>query len=190
MYLEGSFQNRLDWACASIDLSSIARGYATLDAMVKRATVKIDFAKAVSTGRFVIILSGEIAELDESYLMALEVGSSCVLDHVSLSRPHWQLTRAMRSAGNYPLGQSAFIAEFNTVSSTLLAADIALKACDLHLGSLTLAKGIGAKGFFVAHGELCDIEAARVIVENNISQERIVALEIIANPHPEIAGLF
>lgn len=82
------------------------------------------------------------------------------------------------------------IAEFYTVSSTLLAADVALKTCDLQLGSITLAQGIGAKGFFLAHGELCDVEAATSAIQNSVPSERIIAMETIANPHAEIAGFF
>ena len=52
MHFERPLPDRLDSALAVLDLASIARGYKTLDAIVKRATVKIEFARAVSSGRF------------------------------------------------------------------------------------------------------------------------------------------
>lgn len=189
MHFEGPFQNRLDWAMASLDLSSIARGFVVLDAIVKHATVKIESARAVSSGRFLILFSGAIAHVEESYKVALETAGEVNIDHAMITNPHPEIMRASERSGHRSQ-QSVLIAEFCTVSSTLLSADAVLKACDVWLGSMTLAEGIGAKGFFSMHGSLCDIEASRSAIQSSVREDRLISLEIIANPHLEIGGFF
>jgi microcompartment protein CcmL/EutN len=173
-----------------MDLASIAKGYSTLDAIVKRATVKIEMARAVSSGKFVILYSGEIAHVEESYAAALEAAGNQNIDHVAITNPHAQIFRAFKQGAQGAAQQATLIAELHTISSTLLAADAALKASDVRLGSMTLAEGIGGKGFFLLHGALCDIEAASDIVQAVVRDDRLIALEVIANPHSEIVGFF
>jgi microcompartment protein CcmL/EutN len=184
MHFERPFQNRLDASLATFDLASIARGYSTLDAIVKRATVKVELAKPVSPGRFVIAISGDIAEVEESYAAGLSVAGSGILDHIFLARPHERLFA--RTNG----GASALICEFDTVSSTIMAADLALKNTEVSLGTMRLADGLGGKGFIVLQGELCEIEEAMLVLKREIISERVVALELIAAPHAEICGFF
>jgi microcompartment protein CcmL/EutN len=190
MHSEGSFPNRVDWALASLDLSSIARGFKTLDAIVKRATVKVEMARPVSSGRFVILFSGDIADVEESYAIALETAHDNAIDHTAITNPHAELVRNFKRVPADQRGRSVLIAEFNTVSSTLLAADRALKICDVSLSSMALADGIAGKGFFVLSGALCDVEAAFDAVESSVRNERLIAREVIANPHSEIVGFF
>jgi microcompartment protein CcmL/EutN len=195
MHFERPLQNRLDSALAALDLASIARGYKTLDAIVKRATVKIDLARAVSSGRFVIVMAGDIAEVEESYSAALEMAGSNLVDHVAITSPHEQLVRALKKAaschaseGWHPSSRSLLIAEFDTVSTTLRAAEVSLKNCDVQVSSMRLAEGIAGKGVVILHGDLCEIEAATQAIMSRVQGERIVALESIANPHLEISG--
>ena len=183
MHFERPFSRRLDWALATIGLASIAKGYATLDAMVKKAIVKVEIARPVSPGRFVIAVCGEIADVEESYCAGLSMAGSGIIDHIFLPNPHEQL-RTKRVG----TGKSALIAECDTVSSTILAADAALKNCDVALGSMKLADGLGGKGFCVFYGDLCEINEAANLLKRSLAPERIVALESIAAPHSEISG--
>lgn len=181
MHFERPFSHRLDWALATLDLASIAKGFATLDAMVKKAIVKVEIASPVSPGRFVIAICGEIADVEESYHAGLSVAGSNIIDHIFLPKPQLQSTKSK-------IGKSALIAECDTVSSTILAADVTLKNCDVTLGSMKLAEGLGGKGFCVLQGELCEIDEAVNIIKRSLLAERIVALESIAAPHSEISG--
>lgn len=189
MYAERPFQNRLADAFASLDVLSIARGYKTLDVIAKRAAVKIEVAKPVSSGRFVIVMSGAIAEVEESYCAALECVLDGVLDHVILTSPHEQVKFGV-CARNIPSSRSVLIAEFETVSSTLAAVDAVLKNCDVNLGSIRLADGIAGKGIATLCGDLCEVEASRDIILAKVHSDRIVALELIAQPHAEVVGFF
>ena len=70
--------------------------------------------------------------------------------------------------------------------STVLAADAAAKAADVTLIDLRLAVGIGGKAYFTMTGELDAIEASVEAARNAISNDRIIATEIIAAPHDDL----
>lgn len=187
MHLEGSFQNRLTPALACFDIASIARGFAVLDATLKRATVKVECAKAVSSGKFILRFLGDIANVEESYVMAKECAASFIDDEVLLPNPHPALFKR-RALSQSAQGASVLIAEFATVSSTLRGADLALKACEVQLGTMVLADGIDGKGFFILHGALCHVEAALELMHHEIAEGKRPKLELIANPSPEMGG--
>jgi microcompartment protein CcmL/EutN len=74
------------------------------------------------------------------------------------------------------------------VASAVLAADAALKAVAVSVLRMRLAMGIGGKGWFSIAGELGDVEAAVDAVRGVTLSERLVAIEVIPQPHPELRG--
>ena len=52
-------------AVAALELASIARGVVCLDAMAKRAENAIVAARTISPGRYLILLSGTVAEIED-----------------------------------------------------------------------------------------------------------------------------
>ena len=77
--------------------------------------------------------------------------------------------------------------ELSTVASTILAADAALKAAQVRLIKLHLARGIGGKGYFTLSGSLDSIEAAVAAAASSVAPELLVNTEVIASPHGDLA---
>ena len=61
-------------AIALIEFVSIARAIRTGDAMVKQAEVRVLRAEPVSPGKYLILITGGEAEVEESWREGLEVG--------------------------------------------------------------------------------------------------------------------
>jgi microcompartment protein CcmL/EutN len=72
------------------------------------------------------------------------------------------------------------------VCSTLLAADTALKAADVALVALHLARGIDGKGYFVFTGPQDAVEASLEAGELAVTPDRRAGSELIARPHPDV----
>jgi microcompartment protein CcmL/EutN len=175
-------------ALALLELDSIARGYVVADAVVKRATVTIALAEAVSPGKYLLLFSGPVAEVQESFQAGVETAGRTLLDKLLLHGAADGLIAGLmgRFSGRY--GESVGIVETHTVAATLLCADTALKRADVTLERLQLARGIGGKGVFVVTGELHMVEAALEGVATAVEPHLLQTTELIQRPSPELIG--
>lgn len=173
-------------ALASLELASIARGVVVLDAMAKRAETTFVAARTVSPGRYWILFSGGIAEVEEALDAALETAAEDRVDHVLLRDPAAGLVDALACALDTPLSESLLVVETTAISGTLRVVDRALKETDVALVELRLGAGLSGKGVFSLTGPLHMIEAARDVVEAQLTSQQIVRTELIAQPHPDL----
>ena len=173
-------------ALAVIELASIARGVSVVDALVKRAKVRLLMADPVTPGKLVIIFAGPVAEVEESLLAAREAAGGEELDTLLLPGVHEVLPAALQKVDAPPINGSIGVLELSTVASTLLATDALLKAADVELVALHLARGIGGKGYVAFTGEQHSVEAALDAGDEAVAPEHRVGYELIARPHPDV----
>ena len=173
---------------AVIEIESIARGFVALDAIAKRAPVTVRIARAVSPGKLVIVFGGDVESVLESFGAAREAAGSALLDELLLPGAHPGLLPAIERAIAPTAGEAVGIAELRTVASTVQAADVALKATAVDVVRMHLAVDIGGKGWFTLAGPLGDVQAAIEAVRDAVGEDRVVALEVIAQPHGEVRG--
>lgn len=172
-----------------LELESLARGAVVVDALVKRAQVEVFLAEAVSTGKYVIVFVGAVAEVEEAFKAGEELGGALVMDRLLLP----QVARGVRSAlegqpAQAAAGDSLGLFETQTVAAAIAAADAAVKAARVKLTSLRLARGIGGKGFFTLAGVQHDVEAALEAGGAAISPHLLIAAELIQRPHADARG--
>lgn len=175
-------------AVAVVETASIARGFVVLDALVKKAPVTVRAARPVSPGKLVILFGGPIEVTRESFEAAREAAGSDILDELFLPGAHPALLPAVEGALAPAPGDAVGIVEMATVASAVLAADVALKAVDVAVLKMQLALGVGGKGWFTIAGDLGDVSAALDAVKDTARTERVVGIELIAQPHPEVRG--
>ena len=175
-------------AVAVIETASIARGFVVLDALTKRARVVVRVARPVSPGKLVIVYGGDVESTRESHDAALEAAGANLLDELFLPGAHAALLPAVDQATAPAEGEAVGIVEMTTVAAAVLAADTALKAVDVAVLRLHLAVGVGGKGWFTITGPLADVESALAAVKDSAREDRVVAIELIAQPHGEVRG--
>jgi microcompartment protein CcmL/EutN len=173
-------------AIASLELASIARGIVALDQIAKRARTTIVAARTISPGRYLIVLSGQVGEIEEAIDAGIRAAKEDLVDHVILRDPAEGLRLGLSGSLPFMMEESLAIIETTTVTSTLSALDRALKGAEVALIELRLGAGLSGKGVFTLTGSLPMVEAAREIVAGTIGEERIVRLELIAQPHPDL----
>ena len=173
-------------ALALIELGSIARGHRVADAMLKRAPVGLLRAEWVSPGKFLVLVEGGVAAVDEAFRAGLEVAADRVVDRLFLPQAHASLWPALAGEPSSAAVDSLGIVETTTVAATLLAADAAAKAAAVRI-ELQLGRGIGGKGFFTVTGPLAEVEAAVEAAGAILEVAQLHATEIIAAPHVDLA---
>lgn len=173
-------------ALGLIETSSIARGLVVADAMVKRSPVFLALARPVTPGKHVVIVSGEVADVDEAMGIGVATAAHTLVDRLFLAQAHAAVLRALgggrRVAGMASLG----IVETFSVASALLAADAACKAAEVELAELRLADGLGGKAYFIVTSTLDLVEAAVLAAEHAVEPGLLLSREIIAAPHEDV----
>ena len=161
----------MDPAIALIEFNSIAIGIRAGDAMVKRAPISFLRTGTVQRGKYLVLIGGDTASVEESLQEGLEVGGDAVVDKIYLPYVHPTVFRAVqgdRQVGDY---ESLGVIETSTVASIIRAADAAVKGAAVVLLEIRLANGLGGKGIALVTGEVADVEAA-ISIGTGIIQEQ------------------
>jgi microcompartment protein CcmL/EutN len=175
-------------ALALVELTSIARGHRVADAMCKRAPIHLLRAEPVSPGKFLVLVSGDVASVDESFKVGLDVAANHLVDRLILQQAHPQLWPALTGNASGTDIDSLAIVETTTVAATLHGADAAAKAAHVRLTEMRLARGIGGKAFFSLTGPLAEIEAAVEAAISVLTPALIHQTEIIPAPHTDLVS--
>jgi microcompartment protein CcmL/EutN len=174
-------------ALALLEFDSIAVGVSAGDAMVKRAPVEVTYAGTVHPGKYLVLVGGDTASVEESYAAGLEVGSRVLIDKILLPSAHPEVVRYLRGMRGRVTGEALGIVETTTVAATLGAADRGLKEADVDLVELKLADRLGGKAYCVFSGAVADAQAAvEAAVESLEDPSTLVAEVVIPDLHEEM----
>ncbi len=175
-------------ALACLELSSIARGFRTCDEMVKKAQVRVLEAGTVCPGKYIIVIGGEVEDVNQSFERGLEVAGTAAVDRLILPNAHSQLIPAIGATAKIGEVDAAGVVETFAVASAILAADAACKRAAVQLIELRLARGLGGKAFFTMTGSQADVEASVQAAEEAVSKGSglLFRTEVIPRPHPEM----
>ena len=147
-------------AIALIEFSSIATGIKSADAMVKRAPIMVIKSGTVQPGKYLVLIGGEVADVEESLDAGKGTGASAIVDIVYLPHVHLQVVEAL-SGGRVPdLEDALGVIETTTVAAAIHAADAGIKGAVVKLLEVRLADGLGGKGIVLFSGLVHDVEAA------------------------------
>jgi microcompartment protein CcmL/EutN len=169
----------IDPALALIDFSSIAVGIEAADAMVKRAEIAVIRAGTVQPGRYLVLIGGTVAEVQESLDAGREVGGDTILDVVFLPNVHPEVVSAI-GGGRVPGATDALgVVETTTVASAIHAADAGVKGADVRLVEVRLADGLGGKGIVLYAGLVADVEAAVEIGVDVLERPDLLVRQVV-----------
>jgi microcompartment protein CcmL/EutN len=175
-------------AIGLLELESIARGIVCADAVVKKAEVRLHVSEPVSPGKYLLLFSGGVAEVEEAFAAGVACAAERLVDRLLLPQAPAELAAGVAGRIVAPRLDALGIVETATVASSLLAADAACKAAAVRLASMRLAKGIGGKGYFTLTGLLADVEAALDAAGAAAGAPLLVSAELVPRPHPDIDG--
>ncbi len=120
--------------------------------MVKRAPVALADCRPVSPGKFLVLVTGEVAAVDEAFRAGLEIGGDRIVDRLFLAQAHPLIGPAVRGAIP-PAGiESLAAVETTTVAAAILAADAAVKAAAVRIVEMQLGAWHRRQGVLHAVG--------------------------------------
>jgi microcompartment protein CcmL/EutN len=176
-------------AIALIELSGIAAGAFAADKMVKRAPVELLHAGTVHSGKFLILIGGGTAEVEESYREGMQAAPADILDEVFLPGVHPQVVTALDGVRSFGGSGSLVVLETSTVAAIVRATDAATKGAQIEIAELRLGNGLGGRGVAILTGELSDVEAAADIAGKSLAGRNVTLCHsIVSNVHEQFAS--
>lgn len=176
-------------AIGLLEFSSIAAGILAADAMVKRAELVAIHAGTVQPGRFLILVGGPVAEVEEAIKAGHEAAPSELNDTVFLANVHPEVVRALGGGRTKPVGDALGILETHHVPAAIKAADKGIKGAQVRLLEVRLADGLHGKGLVFFNGIVSDVEAALELATNELQSGQLVRQAIIPQLHTEIMDI-
>ncbi len=174
-------------AIGLIELSSIAAGYATGDAMLKAAEVEMLLARSICSGKYLLMIGGDVAGVQAAIEAGLQVCAEAVIDSAVLSNLDPSVIPAISGAVEVKKLEALGVIEAFSVTSLIEAADAAVKAADIQLVEIRLAMALGGKAFATLSGSVSAVQAAveagaGVVAEKGLLVNRVV----IPRPHQSL----
>ena len=174
-------------ALSLVEFSSIAAGIQAADAMVKRAPIEVIQAGTVQPGKYLVLIGGLTADVEESLAAGRQVGGAAIVDIVYLPQAHPELVAALHG-GRVPNPKDALgVVETSSVAAAIQAADAGIKAAAVRLVEVRLADGLGGKGIVLFSGLVADVEIA---VERGVAAldrpDQLVREVVIPQLHEEL----
>lgn len=152
-------------AIGFLEVSSIAKGIEAIDSMMKMAEVDLLYSQAIPRGKFVILIGGELAEVEQSMQAGLQIADSTLVDHFLIPNVHEQILPAMKGRIKVADIEAVGIIETKDAAAVIFAADAAVKKAHVTLIELFPGRGAGGKGYLTLTGE---VEAVRTAIQAGV----------------------
>lgn len=179
-------------AIGIIELGSIYKGFAVQDAVLKSANVEKLIARTICSGKYLMIVRGNVSDVETAISIAAEVGGFSVVNLTTIPNidprvfPAITGSTTLQINTNKNVGAMLVIETFS-VASAIKSADFAVKEAKLDLVRVHVAMAVGGKGFVVMTGDVAALEAAVKPALEYIKQDGMLAgYVIIKNPHEEL----
>jgi len=170
-------------ALGLIEFKTVPMGIFATDEMIKAAEIKLLFTSPACPGKYITIVSGEVAEVQTSVKRGVEAGGSFYIDSWVIPNINESVIPALTGTVNVPEIKALGVIETIAAVSAVMVADIVAKAAEVHLLEIRLARGLGGKGEIFYTGELGAVEAADKAVLNMAGREGgIVSTTVIPRP--------
>lgn len=172
-------------AIGLLEFDSIAAGIKAGDAMVKRGPVSGVVAGTVHPGKYLVLVWGEVAAVEEALAAGRSAGpEGTIVDELFLPDVHPDVADAIRGVRTPGAGEAVGVIETATVAAAVEAADAAVKGAGVYLMELNLADGLGGKGYALFCGTVPDVEAAVSIGSAQLTADDLVGTVVI----PQLQG--
>jgi microcompartment protein CcmL/EutN len=176
-------------AVGMIELSSISKGFEVEDAVLKFTHVEKLIARTICSGKYLILVRGEIADVESCLEKAKSVGSYAIIQTVLLPNIDDQIFPAIVGATALETSgiQGVLVLETFSAVSAIKLADIAVKQADVNILRIHIAMAIGGKGLVVMTGDMESLKSVLNPILDAAKEDGMLGgYSLIPNPHPDL----
>jgi len=168
---------------ALIELTSIAAGMQAADIMLKTSEVELILSRTICSGKYIVLIGGEVAAVQTSLDNAIKNLDFAVIDSFVIPNVHPDIFPALSGHSNVNELESLGIIESFSVASLIEGADAAVKSASVKLIEIRLAMALGGKAFCTLTGEVAAVTSA-VDAGAKVIADRGLLVNKVVIPHP------
>jgi microcompartment protein CcmL/EutN len=175
------------YALGMIESNSIPAGIEGGDAMLKAAEVSLSTAQVVCAGKYIVVVSGDVAAVRHSVQAGIETLHTTLVDSFVIPNVHEKVVAAISAASFIEKPAALGIIETFSLAAAVQCADTAVKAAEVELIEVRLGRGMGGKSFVLLTGEVAAVRAATAAAEEKEEIAGMLArVVVIPSPHPDL----
>jgi microcompartment protein CcmL/EutN len=175
----------------ALEFSSIAAGIEAMDFMVKAAPVSIVDAKTICPGKFLILVTGDVASVDASLTAGKREREGYLIDELFLPRLHRYIIPSIVGAIECTKWDAVGVIESFSTTASIVAGDIAAKTADVIITEIRLATGLGGKSYVKMVGDIYEVESSMEEAVKYIRERGLLCKSVLLpQPHPDIKPFF
>lgn len=175
------------YAIGVVETLSIPLGILAGDQMLKTAAVSLVSAQTVCAGKYIVVVSGEVAAVNSAVKAGVESAAHGLVDSLIIPNVDLRVIRAMSGACDVQNVQAVGVVETFSLACAIQVADAAVKAADVELIEIRLGRGLGGKSFVILTGDVAAVNAAVSAGEHAENTDGlIVSSVVIPSPHQDM----
>lgn len=167
------------------EFKSIAKGIEMLDTMTKVANVKIVENRIVCIGRFFVVVSGEVADVQAAIDSLDGLPSSELMGCNVIPRLEPGVTEKINGKIDRENISAIGVVETRNIHSGLYGANFIKKSSDVEILRISLTLGLGGKAYVIFTGDIASVRNAIEVAAQNVDAKDIVSSAAIASPSQE-----
>lgn len=176
-------------AIGVIELASLFKGFEVQDAVLKMTRVEKLVARTICSGKYIIIVRGEIADVEACLEKSKETGGFAIVNNLIIPNVDEKVFPAIAgtTALKSPKVDGMMVIETFSVASAIKAADYAVKEADITLLRIHAAMAIGGKGLVVCTGNIEALKSAVIPAVEYVKEDGMLAgYTVITQPHEDV----
>jgi microcompartment protein CcmL/EutN len=162
-----------------VELSSIASGFQAADAMLKAAEVEILLSRSICSGKYMVLVGGDVAAVTASVEAGTTAAGGAVIDTFIIPNVHPSLFPAIGGTNKIDDLEALGIVEAFSVASLIEGADAAAKAAKVQLIEVRLAMALGGKAFVTLTGDVAAVQAAVDAGANVVAAKGLLVNKVV-----------
>lgn len=174
-----------NYAVGLLETSSIAKGIEASDAMVKMANVKLAKVSIVARGKYIILITGPVGEVEMALRAGRNLADKTVVDEVLIRNVHKGVIDALDKRVPVEQLEAVGIIETKDAIATVRAADAAAKAAAVHVIECKTVVG-GGKGYVTVTAEVGAVRSAIAAGIAAIKPEHLISHVVIPQPDQQL----
>lgn len=147
-------------AIGLLELTSIAKGIEATDLMLKASDVELLASRSICSGKYMVLVRGDVAACEASVAAGIEVGRETVADSIVIPNLHDDVFPAISQSVAVDGVAALGVLEAFNVAALIEGADAAVKAAEVRLIEIRLAMALGGKAFCILTGDVAAVRAA------------------------------
>jgi microcompartment protein CcmL/EutN len=170
-----------------IEMTSIAAGFEVCDAMLKAADVELVLARTICSGKYMVLIRGDVAGVQSAVQAGVSAGDFSVIDTFVIPNVDDSIFPAIAGITRGDTLEALGIIESFSVASLIEGADAMVKSANVRLLELRLAMALGGKAFAVVTGSVSAVRSAVEAGAQMIGRKGLLVNKVvIPNPRPEL----